>query len=49
MKKTIALLLSFMLLFTAVSPALAEAPEDDPVVIVPGLMESILVTDRCTP
>ena len=49
MKKLLSLLLAFLLLFTAVSPALAEAPEDDPVVIVPGLMESILVTDRGTP
>ena len=49
MKKLLSLLLAFTLLFSAAVPALAEtAREDDPVVIVPGLMETIMVTDRGT-
>ena len=49
MKKLLALLLAFTLLCSAAVPALAEdAQEYDPVVIVPGLMETIMVTDRGT-
>lgn len=50
MKKLLSFILSLTLIFSAAVPALAEgAAQDDPVVIVPGLMESILVTDRGTP
>ena len=50
MKKALSLILVVVLLFSAAIPALAEdAQEYDPVVIVPGLMETILVTDRGTP
>ena len=50
MKKLTALLLVLTMLFSASLPALAEnAQEYDPVVIVSGLMETILVTDRGTP
>ena len=50
MKKLLSLLLVLTMLFSASLPALAENEREyDPVVIVPGLMESILVTDRGTP
>lgn len=49
MKQIISLLLVMLLLFTAAAPALAASDnQPDPVVIVPGLMETILVTGRGT-
>ena len=48
MKKRLASLLAVLMLLTAAVPASAQAPKADPVVIVPGLMETILVTDRGT-
>ena len=47
MKKLIALILIFSVLFTAAVPATAEqsAAQDDPVIIVPGLMETLLAKD----
>ena len=50
MKKALSLILSVALVFSAALPSLAATEQEyDPVVIVPGLMETILVTDRGTP
>ena len=49
MKKLVSLLLALAMIFAVMVPAQAENERSyDPVVIVPGLMETILVTDRGT-